>query len=88
MRFVDYRQIYEDFDLGLDENMIERCLVIAPRTKEVSSLHLQNPSETFLRPWLWATEENVMEENEEEHKLMQMYLMNQELQMSNRVDMF
>ena len=29
-----------------------------------------------------------MEENEEEHKLMQMYLMNQELQMSNRVDMF
>ena len=33
-------------------------------------MHLQNPSETFQMPWLWAAEENVMEENEEEHKLL------------------
>ena len=39
LRFVDYGQIYQDFDLGLDEKLIDKCLVIAPRTKEVSSYH-------------------------------------------------
>ena len=40
MRFCDYRQIYEDFDMNLDEKLIEKCLIIAPRIKEVSNYHL------------------------------------------------
>ena len=39
LRFIDYRQIYQDFDINLDEKLIDKCLVIAPRTKEVSSVH-------------------------------------------------
>ena len=46
LRFIDYRQVYEDFELYSDEKLIDKCLVIAPRCKEVSSHHLQNPSET------------------------------------------
>ena len=46
MRFIDYSQIYEDFDIGYSEKLIDKCIVVAPRTKEVSSYHLQNtPSE-------------------------------------------
>lgn len=36
MRFVDYSQIYEDFDLVPGEKLIDKCMIIAPRTKEVS----------------------------------------------------
>lgn len=47
MRFIDYKQVLEDFDMNLDERLIDQCLIIAPRTKEVSSLHYQNPVETI-----------------------------------------
>ena len=36
----------------------------------------------------WANENNIPEENIEEQKLMQMYLMNNEMQMSSRLDIF
>ena len=42
MKFMDYRQIFQDFELVCPEKLIERCLVIAPRTKEVSAVHTQN----------------------------------------------
>jgi len=58
LKFIDYSQIYEDFDILLDEKLIEKCIVVAPRTKEVSSIHSQNPSETVSQANLWTTEKN------------------------------
>ena len=40
LKFIDYAQIYEDFDMVLDEKLIDKCIVIAPRTKDVSSYHM------------------------------------------------
>lgn len=54
----------------VEEKLIDKCMIIAPRTKEVSSYHLQNPSETVYHPRLWANEKNQPEENLEENKLM------------------
>ena len=88
MRFVDYKQILEDFDMNLDERLIEKCLVIAPRTKEVSSFHLQNPSETMQHSWLKQLEKSQCEENEEELNLMQTYLTIPELSNTNRNEVF
>lgn len=78
LRFVDYRQIYTDFDLELGEKLIDKCLVIAPRIKETSLIHAQNPNEVVIMP-LIQNQEVSPEENFEDHRLIQMYLMNQEL---------
>ena len=74
--------------MASDEKLIDKCMVIAPRTKEISSHHTQNPSEAMLHPQLFTSETNEPEENHEEQRLMQMYLINSELQMSSRIDIF
>lgn len=71
LRFIDYKQIYEDFDVYLDERLIEKCLIIAPRTKEVSSHH--NPVEAARHARLWQKtndNNNKPEESEEDMNLL------------------
>ena len=72
LRFIDYKQIYEDFDVYLDERLIEKCLIIAPRTKEASSHH--NPIEAARHARLWTHKDednnNKPEESEEDTNLL------------------
>ena len=71
------------------EKLIDKCLIIAPRTKEVSAVHMpQSPSETVGPSVRLSQELNQAEENQEEQKLVHTYLVNQELQMPNRVESF
>ena len=55
----------------LDERLIEKCLIIAPRTKEVSSHH--NPVEAARHARLWQKTDdnnNKPEESEEDMNLL------------------
>lgn len=36
LKFIDYGQIFEDFETKNEEKLIEKVIVIASRTKDVS----------------------------------------------------
>ena len=80
MKFMDYKQIYNDFELICPEKLIERCIVIAPRTKDNSVIHSQNLTEQTLN------KRQFQYGYDEDKELMDTYLCNEEVASSNRLD--
>ena len=82
MKFMDYKQIYHDFELICPEKLIERCIVIAPRTKEISAIHSQNTNDQN------KNKRHYKYGYDEDKELFETYLCNEELASPNRSDQF
>ena len=82
MRFIDYNQILKDFETEHEEKLIEKVMVIAPRTKDVS---VAQQNEVLQGIKQMMSKGIIVDEDTE---LLNKFMMTEEVSQVGRIDRF